>query len=415
MKRLLVLLLLLAACAAPPPGPTLEEAVQGGPRAFPVEGRWPAAPQARELLKSGRLEEAQALLATGGGEFARDPAWLELQGDLAQRRGDFAEAARFYEACHEQSGGSIPAFFRLYETYLLSQPVQAVRVARQLLARLPRSPAAHLCLAEGLVFQAVVEDQAGEALQKSLAEARHHAQQALDLGGLGPKGGDPHATLGEVAVLEGRPDEARAQFERALAAGIPNRERAGDVANALGWLAVLGGDPAGAQHAWDRYLEILASAREVDSFRMLPKWEIAHYYRSVLAGAPLAPTELRRMEPVYGELRRQGVVEFEDTRATRELLYAVDELRRTGRPREALALLGPELEPEPQERDELTGVSCFYYFRVEEPLYSVMLHVLAGDLAAEAGDPDGARRFYQAAAGYLPGSPVPRERAAALR
>lgn len=415
MKRFLVLLLLMAACAAPPSGPTLEEAVQGGPRAFPVEGRWPAAPQARELLRSGRLEEAQALLATGAGEFAEDPAWLELQGDLAQRRGDFAEAARYYEACHEQSGEAIPAFFRLYETYLLSQPAEAVRVARKLLARVPRSPAAHLCLAEGLVFQAVVEQQEGEALQKSLSEARHHAQEALDLGGLGSKAGDPHATLAEVAVLEGRPDEARAQFERALAAGIPNRERAGDVANALGWLAVRRGDPAAAQAAWDRYLEILASAQEVDSFRMLPKWEIAQYYRSVLGGAPLTSAELRRMEPVYAELRRQGVVEFEDTRATRELLYAVDDLRRGGKPGEALALLAPELAPEPEERDELVGVSCFYYFEVEEPLYSGMLHVLAGDLAAEAGDPEEARRFYEAASGYLPGSPIPRERAATLR
>lgn len=415
MRRLLVLLLLLAACASPPSGPTLEEAVQGGPRAFSVEGRWPAAVQARELLRAGRLEEAQALLATGAGEFAQDPAWLELQGDLAQRRGDFAGAARFYEACHERSGGSIPAFFRLYENYLLSRPADAVRVARQLLARVPRSPAAHLCLAEGLVFQAVVEDQSGAVLRKSLAEARHHAQQSLDLGPLGEKAGDPHATLGEIAVLEGEREQARVQFERALELGIPNRERAGDVANALGWLAVLRGDRPAAAAAWGRYLEILAGAGEVDSFRMLPKWEIAQYYRSVLAGAQVPTEELRRMEPTYAELRRQGVVEFEDTRATRELLYAVDGLRRAGRPGEALELLAPELAPEPADRDELAGVSCFFYFRVEEPLYSGMLHVLAGDLAAEAGDPSAARGYYDAAAGHLEGSPLLRERRAALR
>lgn len=415
MKRVLVLVLLLAACVAPPSGPTLEQAVQGGPRAFSVEGRWPAAPQARDLLRAGRLEEAQALLATGAGEFAQDPAWLELQGDLAQRRGDFAGAARHYEACHERSGGAIPAFFRLYENYLLSRPAEAVRVARQLLARVPRSPAAHLCLAEGLVFQAVVEDQSGPALRKSLVEARHHAQESLDLGTLGEKAGDPHATLGEIAVLEGEPEEAREQFARALELGIPNRERAGDVANALGWLAVLRGDRTGAEAAWDRYLEILASAREVDSFRMLPKWEIAQYYRMVLAGARVTPEALRRMEPTYAELRRQGVAEFEDTRATRDLLFAVDDLRRAGRPEEALALLAPELEPEPAERDELAGVSCFYYFRVEEPLYSGMLHVLAGDLAVETGNRGKAREFYEAAANHLPGSPIVLERRSALR
>jgi len=385
---------------------TLEQAIQKGARASTPEGLSRELQRTSAWIQSGRLEAADRLYRTAIASKPEDPAVLSLGGDLAMARGDYQAAARLYGRAFERRPGDPGTFLRLYEAYLIVAPGKALTLATRVAASMPDSPGAQLCVAEACVFDVVTRRLQGVALEDRLRTAKRAVERCQSLGGSGTA--DADGVRGEIAFLEARFSESARYFQAALKGSIPNADRASDMANALALVRFRANDLAGARAAVQRHQSIVASDRSVSGFRMLPKWEQGCFYRLVLLGEPVSRALLHQKEADYQSLRSLGVNEFPESLHTRKLLWKLYDLRGSGRFREAAALARDELRP--QTDAPRYAPACFYSKMVDEPMYTLMLTTLLGDLERDGGRPAAARAAYRQALALAPASNVLRDR-----
>jgi tetratricopeptide (TPR) repeat protein len=157
-------------------------------------------------LGANRLPEAAARLEELVQANPSHTEALTTLGQVRERLGDFAKAADAYEKALETRADSLPALSNLAYIYSehLNQPQKAIELARRARSMQPGD--------------ASIADTLGWALfkQQNYEEALALFQESA------PKVPDvPEAQfhLGMASYMMGRPDEAKAAFERALAIG----------------------------------------------------------------------------------------------------------------------------------------------------------------------------------------------------
>lgn len=165
----------------------------------PEDDRWEAAQEGVDLLSEGFVDEAIAELEA---RLADDPDNEHVAfffGKALREKGEHARALKAFLHAIERVPGYLGALIEAGRTLqAMGRPVEATRMAREILARVPDDPDA-LFLAGVSLYQMAEYDEARPFLQRFLA-GPHQVEPGLDA----------RALLDLIAVQTGEatPDEA---------------------------------------------------------------------------------------------------------------------------------------------------------------------------------------------------------------
>ena len=392
--------------------------------------------RARLLRLIGRQSEATQQLDTLIAEDPDDGAALFERGLIEQHAGDLRRAQRWFErAVNAALDNPIPRLHLAEVLYQRGQNEQALIALDAVIARDPRIADAHLV--RGFVLGDLGRHEAALDASRQ-ASALNPALQALQ----------PHLSIEgatSVAVVDATPsaehglaryglglafrqrgyfDEARREFERALAQGADARL----VRHALAELDLVGGDFASALRAYEELLTEYA-----DAPRYWNEYGVALHQRGDVAAAADAYRHALRCDPLYAlAYNNLGVAldDLGDVAAARDAFAQASELdptlvrarlnlamwhRRQGTPMSAMSVLRElvAFHAEDAEAWHALGVVCRDLGWMDEARAALARAVeqradhaearyVLGEVLSAQGDADGALRETQQALSIAP-------------
>lgn len=374
----------------------------------------------RSALQAGKFVSVDAMTSTLTRQFPDDGhAWV-ARADYLNATGQFDEALVAGQRAVSLLPHDMDAMHALYRAQLIVDPDAAVLLGRQIVRRRPRDVSSAMMAAEALLFWVSTHRAPQELVAQSAREAREMLDRAAPSRDLE---GDLYAVIANSYFAEGNLEEAARAYDRALQSGIPRRERASDVANALAWTRFLLGDQEGASEALELAVGELRRTGPSESFDMLPKWEQYHLFLAVLGGRPVSPDDVRRSAPDYAKLQRMGLHEHPGQAWARWLhLQLLEHLQKRDYPAAAYLLHRQVNDRDWKRRAEQpnwlpaegTTVRCFYLVHIEQPENELTYRVLLGDLARTAGRREDARYWYEEGLKLVPGNAILKKRMAGL-
>lgn len=374
----------------------------------------------RAALLSGEFVRVDGVTRTLTQQFPRDGhAWL-ARADYLNATGQFDDALVAGQTAVQLLPADMDAMHALYRAQLIVDPDAAVLLGRQMIQRRPRDLSSAMMAAEALLFWVSTH----HAPQPMIAQAAVEARAILGRAARSPEmEGDLLAVYANSYFVEGNYEKAAATYDQALEAGIPRRERASDVANAMAWTRFLLGDEKGASQALRMAVDELRKTGPNESFDMLPKWEQYHLFLAVIGGEPMSAAQVRSSAPDYAKLQKMGLQEHPGQAWARWLhLRLLDHLQK-GDYGAAAYLLHRQVNDKEWSRraeqphwipDEGTSVRCFYLVHIEQPENELTYRLLLGDLARREGRKQDARYWYEEALKLVPGNPILQKRLAGL-
>lgn len=395
--------------------------------------------RARLLRLIGRHAEAAQQLDALIAADPDDAASLFERGQIEQRAGDLRRAQRWFERAVNAAPADPISMLHLAEVlYQRGQNEQALEVLMQLLAQCPTIAEAHLL--HGFVLGDMGRHEAARAAAQQAASLNPalqtlQADLSLDESGAGatpsrarssvePEGALAHYGLGMAFRQRGYFDEARREFERALAQG----EDARLARHAIAELDLVGGQSAAAKATYEQLL-----ADHNDHPRYWNEHGVSLHQAGDVEGAADSYRRALRADPKYALAYNNLAVALSDlgeASAAREALVRATDLEPTrARPRlnlarwyvrhrdllAALTLLRELVAFQPNDADAWhdMGVVLQLLHRPDEardafsraidkrPDHAEARYALAQVLGA-LGDEDGALRETQHALGLAP-------------
>lgn len=394
--------------------------------------QWEDRPAAARQTSGVDVEELRGALLTG--EFVRVDgvtrtltqqfpgdgyAWL-ARADYLNATGQFDDALVAGQRATELLPGDMEAMHALYRAQLIVDPDAAVLLGRRMIQRRPRDLSSAMMAAEALLFWVSTHRAPAPMVAQAAVEARAILDRASRIAEME---GDLRAVYANSYFVEGDYARAASTYQEALEHGIPRRERASDVANAMAWTRFLLGDEKGAAQALRLAVDELRRTGPSESFDMLPKWEQYHLFLAVLGGERVTPQQVRSSAPDYAKLRKLGLQEHPGQEWARWLHLRLLEHLDKGDYGAAAYLLHRQVNDKQWSRraeqphwipDEGTSVRCFYLVHIEQPENELTYRLLLGDLARGEGRKEDARYWYEEARKLVPGNAILEKRLASL-